>query len=74
MEDQRMAAGSLHRHHFADEYDMISGGMSCVMAAFEPGDAAVDQGRIRPSEPMGDAGKPVGVRTGEAARKIGLFG
>ena len=74
MEDQRVAARPLDRHHFADEDDVITGGMPRVMAAFEPCDATVDQGRIRPPEPMRDAGKTVGVRMREAARQIGLLG
>ena len=74
MEDQRVAAGSLDGHHFAHEYDVITGGMPRVMPAFEPRDAAVDQWRIRPSKPVGDARKTIDVRTRKAPRKIGLLG
>ena len=74
MKDQRVAARPLDRHYFADEYDVIAGEMTCVMAAFEPCDAAVDQGRIRPPKPMPDAGKAIGVRMREAARKVDLLG
>ena len=63
MKDQRVATRPLDRHHFSDEYDVIAGEMTHVMAAFEPCDAAVDQWRIRPPKPMRDAGKTIGVRT-----------
>ena len=74
MKHQRVAVGALDCHHFADEYDMIAGGVPRVMAAFEPRDAAIDQWRIRPSEPVRDARKPILVRAREAPRKIGLLG
>jgi len=74
MKDQRVAARPLYRHHFADEYDVITRDMPRVMAAFKPCDAAVDQWRIGPPQPMRDARKTVCMRMREAARQIGLLG
>ena len=74
MKHQRVTAGALDCHHFADEYDMIASGMPRVMAAFEPRDAAVDQWRIRPPKPVRDARESVRVRARKAPRKIGLLG
>ena len=48
--------------------------MPRVMAAFKPCDAAVDQWRIGPPQPMRDARKTVCMRMREAARQIGLLG
>ena len=74
MKHQRVAAGALDCHHFADEYYVIAGGMPRVMAAFEPRDAAIDQWRIRPPKPVRDTRESVRVRTRKATRKIGLLG
>ena len=44
------------------------------MAAFEPGDAALDQRRVGPAEPVRHARKAIGVRTRKSPCQIGLFG
>ena len=41
-----------HRHDLADEHDVVAGRLPRVVAAFEPRDAAVDQRRIRPAQPV----------------------
>ena len=53
---------ALDGHDPADEHDVIACPVQCVMPAFEPRDAAVDQRGIRPAEPVRDSGESVGVR------------
>src|SRR5438270_5335175 len=74
MEDQRVAARPFDRHDFADEHDMIAGGMAGVMTAFEPGDAAVDQRRVRPAQSMRNAREAIRMGTRKAPRQVRLFG
>ena len=48
--------------------------MPRVVAAFEPGDAALDQRRVGPAEPVRDAREAVGVRPRESPRELDLLG
>ena len=56
----------------ADEQHVVAGAMARVVAALEPRDAALDQRRAGPPEPIVDAGEAVGVRPREPARELDL--
>src|SRR5205085_3215934 len=56
----------------ADEKHMIADGNPRMVAAFQPGDASVDQRRGGVAELIGHAGKAVGVRPRESPRDIDL--
>ena len=73
MEDKSATLGALAGRNLADENRVIPCAMPRVMQAFEPGYAAVDQRRIRPSHPVADAGETVLMGPGEPARELGLL-
>ena len=74
MEYEATSARPLHRHHLADEYNVVARLVARVVPAFEPRDATVDQWSVGPAEAMHDPGEPIGMGTRKATCEIDLPG
>ena len=61
-------------HDLADEHDVVARAMTARDGGTRTTRRTVDQRRVRPAEPIGDACEAVGVRAREAARELDLPG
>lgn len=63
MEHETAAVGAFHADHLADEEHVVTGRVTRVMSAYQPGDAPVDQRDAEVPGAVGDAFEAIGVRS-----------